>query len=402
MDKELQAMIAQMQAAAREMIQGKPYIFEPAQSNTDEKLELKNQHIAALSEAKERGFPYADVPMADLLSTASVGGDFDYSFWEKKIKFRSSSTGQLMTKQQGKSRAQRLDEWREKLDKLGQEYLALTEKDQAKYNEKWTALTAKIDAAKTETAREKAEKALKDFEQIGVEMSASRRLKGAQYDKAKIELEQIELEQECTLSETAKTVCKELFFAAFFGARRELHGAPLEHGTKYEPYTIARYNFAANINLQKNDLRITEPIETAAGGTFLTGECDAVQMELDASGRRILYEFKAPFDPASYGKQAEEYKQIYFWQCQSYCLLYGADEVRLVASLTENDYMNGNEYSHLPIAALHTTFAIQRSAKHINALLSKLAEAHAYTLQFGREFVAQIGKTRTIPAPELD
>lgn len=373
-----------------------------ADAPIDEKLELKNSHLTALSEAKERGFPYADVPMADLLSTASVGGDFDWTFWEKKIKFRSSSTGQLMTKQQGKSRAQRLEECREKLDKLGQDYEVLREKDQSKYDEKWANLNAKIDAAKTETAKEKAVQALKDFEKIGVEMSASRRLKGVQYDKAKIELEQVEAEQECTLSETAKTVCKELFFAAFFGARKELHGAPLEHGTKYEPYTIARYNFAANINLQKNELRITEPIETAAGGTFLTGECDAVQIDLDAAGRRILYEFKAPFDPASYGKQAEEYKTIYFWQCQSYCLLYGADEVRLVASLTENDYMNGNEYSHLPIVALHTTFAIERSTKHINALLNKLSEAHAYTLNFGREFVAQIGKTRSIPAPDLD
>jgi hypothetical protein len=373
-----------------------------ADAPIDEKLELKNQHLQALSEAKKAGLPAAAIPLADLLETGAGSADFDWAFWEKKIKFRSSSTGQLMTKQQGKSRAQRLEECREKLDKLGQDYLALTEKDQAKFNEKCAALTAKIEAAKTEAAREKAEKALTDFEQIGVEMSASRRLKGVQYDKAKIELEQVEVEQECTLSETAKTVCKELFFAAFFGARRELHGAPLEHGTKYEPYTIARYNFAANINLQKNELRITEPIETAAGGTFLTGECDAVQLEKDADGRTILYEFKAPFDPASYGKQSEEYKQIYFWQCQSYCLLYGADEVRLVASLTENDYMVGTEYSHLPIVALHTTFTIERSTKHINALLSKLAEAHAYTLNFGREFVAQIGKVRSIPAPELD
>jgi uncharacterized protein (DUF1330 family) len=368
----------------------------------DEKMELKNAHLAALSEAKNAGLPAAAIPLADLLETGAGSADFDWAFWESQIKFRASATGQLMTKQQGKSRAQRLEECREKLDKLGQEYLALTEKDTAKFNEKCAALTAKIDTAKTEAAREKAEKALADFEQIGVEMSASRRLKGLQYDKAKIELEQVELEQECTLSETAKSVCKDLFFSRFFKARKELHGAPLEHGTKYEDYCIARYNFAANANLQKNETRITEPIETAAGGAFLTGECDAVQLEKDADGRKILYEFKAPFDPASYGKQAEEYKQIYFWQCQSYCLLYGADEVRLVASLTENDYMNGNEYSHLPIAALHTTFSIQRSTKHINALLSKLSEAHQFTLNFGREFVAQIGQTRSIPAPEID
>jgi hypothetical protein len=373
-----------------------------ADAQIDEKLELKNQHLAALSQAQKAGLPAAAIPLADLLETGAGSADFDWAFWESQIKFRASSTGLLMTKQQGKSRAQRLEECREKLEKLGQEYLALTEKDTAKFNEKCTALTAKIDAAKTETAKEKAEQALKDFEQIGVEMSASRRLKGVQYDKAKIELEQVELEQECTLSETAKTVCKELFFARFFKARKELHGAPLEHGTKYEPYTIARYNFAANTALSKNETRITEPIETAAGGAFLTGECDAVQLDLDADGRKILYEFKAPFDPASYGKQAEEYKQIYFWQCQSYCLLYGADEVRLVASLTENDYMQGNEYSHLPIVALHTTFAIKRSEKHIEALLKKLSEAHAYTLQFGREFVAQIGQTRSIPAPDFD
>jgi len=402
MNEELKAMLAQMQAAAREMVQEKPYIFEAAQSNIDAKMELKNQHIAALESAKKAGLPAAAIPLAELLETGEGSADFDWAFWEKKIKFRSSASGQLMTKQQGKSRAQRLEECREKLDKLGQDYEVLREKDQSKYDEKWANLNAKIDAAKTQTAKEKSEKALTDFQKIGVEMSASRRLKGVQYDKAKIELAQVESEAECTLSETAKTVCKELFFAAFFGARRELHGAPLEHGIKYESYNIQRYNFAANTNLQKNDLRITEPIETAAGGTFLTGECDAVQLEKGANGHIILYEFKAPFDPASYGKQAEEYKQIYFWQCQSYCLLYGADEVRLVASLTENDYMNGNEYSHLPIAALHTTFAIERSTKHINALLNKLSEAHQFTLNFGREFVAQIGQTRSIPAPDLD
>lgn len=373
-----------------------------ADAAIDAKLELKNQHLVALSEAKERGFPYADVPMADLLSTASVGRDFDYSFWEKKIRFRSSASGQLMTKQQGKSKAARLEECEAKLRKISEEWFILREKDLGKHEEKRASLTAKIDAAKTEAAREKATQILADFEKTEAEPSASYKLKSKQLDKAQEELDLIKSEQECTLSETAKTVCKELFFAAFFGARKELHGAPLEHGTKYEPYTISRYNFAANTNLCKNETRITEPIQTAAGGTFLTGECDAVQLDLDADGRKILYEFKAPFDPASYGKQAEEYKQIYFWQCQSYCLLYGADEVRLVASLTENDYMNGNEYDHLPIAALHTTFAIQRSEKHIEALLKKLSEAHAYTLNFGREFVAQIGQTRSIPAPDLD
>jgi hypothetical protein len=318
------------------------------------------------------------------------------------VKFRASATGQLMTKMMGKSKAQRLEECEAKLEKIGQEYLALKDKEHAKYDEKKAALAAKIDAAKNDTAREKAEKALIDFEKIGLEPSQSYKLKAQQLDKAKTEFDQTKNESDCTLSETAKTVCKELFFAAFFGHRKELHGAPLEHGLKYENYCIERYNFAANTALTKNETRITETIETVEGGVFLTGECDAVQLEKDADGRKILYEFKAPFDPASYGKQAEEYKQIYFWQCQSYCLLYGADEVRLVASLTENDYMQGSEYSHLPIEALHTTFAIQRSANHINALLSKLSEAHQFTLNFGREFVAQIGKVRSIPAPDLD
>jgi len=377
-------------------------LVDENQSEFESKEELKNRHLAALAEAKKAGLPAAAIPLADLLETGAGSADFDWAFWEKKIKFRSSASGQLMTKQQGKSRAQRLEECEARLAKIEQEYIDLRQKDQNKFDEKIADFLAKIDAAKTPKTRENLEDKLRDFRYKGLEPSLSYRSKGHQLDKAKIEFDQISLEQECTLSETAKTVCKELFFAAFFGARRELHGAPLEHGTKYEPYTIARYNFAANTNLQKNDLRITEPIETAAGGTLLTGEADAVQLQKDANGKTILYEFKAPFDPASYGKQAEEYKQIYFWQCQSYCLLYGADEVRLVASLTENDYMVGTEYSHLPIVALHTTFAIERSAKHINALLSKLSEAHAYTLNFGREFVAQIGKTRSIPAPDLD
>ncbi len=38
----------------------------------------------------------------------------------------------------------------------------------------------------------------------------------------------------------------------------------------------------------------------------------------------------------------------------------------------------------------------------VNALLAKLSEAHQFTLNFGREFVAQIGKVRSIPAPDLD
>lgn len=377
-------------------------LLSEEQDEIQDKLALKNQHIEALTEAKNAGFPYADVPMQDLLSTATVGGDFGYSFWEKKIRFRSSASGQLMTKKMGKSKAVRLEECEAKLEKIEQEYIDLREKEQGKFDEKIADYLAKINAAKTPKTRESLEDKLRDFRYKGFEPSQSYKLKGHQLDKAKKEFEQTNFEADCTLSETAKTVCKELFFAAFFGARKELHGAPLEHGLKYENYCINRYNFAANTALSKNDLRITETIETVEGGVFLTGECDAVQLEKDADGRKILYEFKAPFDPASYGKQAEEYKQIYFWQCQSYCLLYGADEVRLVASLTENDYMNGSEYAHLPIEALHTTFAIQRSQKHINALLSKLSEAHAYTLQFGREFVAQIGKVRSIPPPDLD
>jgi hypothetical protein len=368
----------------------------------DEKMELKNAHLAALSEAKNAGLPAAAIPLADLLETGAGSADFDWAFWESQIKFRASATGQLMTKQQGKSRAQRLEECREKLDKLGQEYLALTEKDTAKFNEKCAALTAKIDTAKTEAAREKAEKALADFEQIGVEMSASRRLKGVQYDKAKNELEQVELEQECTLSETAKSLCKNLFYTAFFKARPELNGAALEHGLKYENYCIERYGLVANLDLSKNDLRQTLAVETESGGTFLTGEADNIWQELDADGRKIIREFKAPFDCQSYGKQVEEYKQNYFWQCQGYIYLYGADAVDLVASLTENDYMDGREYSHLPSVALHGVFRIEKSQKHIDKMLAKLSEAHQFTLNFGREFVAQIGQTRSIPAPDLD
>ena len=402
MDKELQAMIAQMQAKAREMVQEKEYIFEPAQSNTDEKLELKNQHLAALTEAKNAGFPYADVPMQDLLSTATVGGDFDYTFWEKEIKFRCSGLGSLMTKMQGKSKAARLEECREKLQKIGQEYEALREKDLSKYDEKKAALAAKIDTAKTDAAKEKAEQVLKDFERSGVEPSASYQLKGRQLDKAQIEFNQTNLEQDSTLSETAKSLCKNLFYTAFFKARTELHGAPLEHGIKYENYCIERYGLVADLPLIKNELRQTLAVPTANGSTFLTGEADNIWQELDADGRKIIREFKAPFDCQSYGKQVEEYKANYFWQCQGYMLLYGADAVDLVASLTENDYMVGTEYSHLPTVALHGVFRIEKSQKHIDKMLAKLGEAHAYTLNFGREFVAQIGKIRSIPAPDLD
>jgi len=197
-------------------------------------------------------------------------------------------------------------------------------------------------------------------------------------------------------------LCKNLFYTAFFKARTELHGAPLEHGLKYENYCIERYGLVANLPLIKNELRQTLAVPTANGSTFLTGEADNIWQELDAEGRKIIREFKAPFDCQSYGKQVEEYKANYFWQCQGYMLLYGADVVDLVASLTENDYMVGTEYSHLPTVALHSVFRIEKSQKHIDKMLAKLSEAHAYTLQFGREFVAQIGQTRSIPAPELD
>lgn len=368
----------------------------------DGKLELKNAHIAALSEAKNAGLPASAIPLAELLETGAGEADFDYSFWEKEIKFRCSGLGSLMTKMQGKSKQQRLEEYREKLQKIGQEYQVLREKDQSKFDEKCTALTAKIDAAKTEIAKEKAVQALKDFEQIGVEPSAAYRLKGKQLDKAQSEFDQANLEQDCTLSETAKSLCKNLFYTAFFKARTELHGAPLEHGIKYENYCIERYGLVADLPLIKNDLRQTLAVPTADGSTFLTGEADNLWQELDADGRKIIREFKAPFDCQSYGKQVEEYKANYFWQCQGYMLLYGADAVDLVASLTENDYMVGTEYSHLPTVALHGVFRIEKSQKHIDKMLAKLSEAHAYTLNFGRDFVAQIGKVRSIPAPELD
>ena len=402
MDKELQAMIAQMQAAAREMVQDKPYIFEPAQSNTDEKLELKSQHLAALSEAKNAGLPAAAIPIADLLETGSGEADFDYSFWESQIKFRCSGLGSLMTKMQGKSKAARLEECREKLQKIGQEYEVLREKDLSKYDEKRASLFAKIEAAKTETAKDKAIQALTDCERVGLEPSAAYKLKGRQLDKAQIEFDQTNLEQDSTLSETAKSLCKNLFYTAFFKARTELHGAPLEHGLKYENYCIERYGLVADLPLIKNELRQTLAIPTADGSTFLTGEADNIWEELDADGRKIIREFKAPFDCQSYGKQVEEYKANYFWQCQGYMLLYGADAVDLVASLTENDYMVGTEYSHLPTVALHGVFRIEKSQKHIDKMLAKLSEAHAFTLQFGRDFVAQIGMVRSIPAPDLD
>ena len=368
----------------------------------DEKLALKNQHLQALSEAKNAGLNASAIPLADLLETGSGVAGFDYSFWEKKIKFRCSGLGSLMTKMQGKSKQQRLEECREKLDKLGREYEVLREKDLAKYDEKKAALAAKIDAAKTEAAKEKAEQALKDFEKIGVEPSAAYRLKGKQLDKAKIEFDQTNLEQDSTLSETAKSLCKNLFYTAFFKARTELHGAPLEHGLKYENYCIERYGLVADLPLIKNDLRQTLAVPTANGSTFLTGEADNIWEELDADGRKVIREFKAPFDCQSYGKQVEEYKANYFWQCQGYMLLYGADAVDLVASLTENDYMVGTEYSHLPTIALHGVFRIEKSQSHIDKMLAKLSEAHAYTLQFGRDFVAQIGKVRSIPPPDLD
>lgn len=371
-------------------------------SETQTKEDIKNQHLAALTEAKNAGLNASAIPLADLLETGAGEAGFDYSFWESQIKFRCSGLGSLMTKQQGKSKAARLEECREKLQKIGQEYEVLREKDLSKYDEKRASLFAKIEAAKTEAAKEKAEKALADFEKIGVEPSAAYRLKSKQLDKAQSEFDQTNLEQDSTLSETAKSLCKNLFYTAFFKARTELHGAPLEHGLKYENYCIERYGLVADLPLIKNELRQTLAIPTADGSTFLTGEADNLWEELDAEGRKIIREFKAPFDCQSYGKQVEEYKANYFWQCQGYMLLYGADAVDLVASLTENDYMVGTEYSHLPTVALHGVFRIEKSQKHIDKMLAKLSEAHAYTLQFGREFVAQIGQTRSIPAPDLD
>jgi hypothetical protein len=375
------------------MVQEKPYIFEPAQSNTDEKLELKNQHIAALESAKKAGLPAAAIPLADLLETGAGSADFDWAFWERNIKFRCSALGSLMTNKVGKTRAQKIEECETRLAKLQQEYIDLREKDQSKFDEKVNELLHKINTAKTPAAREKAEDKLRDFRY---------KLKGMQLDKSQKEFEQTNFEQECTLSETAKSLCKNLFYTAFFKARPELHGAALEHGLKYENYCIERYGLVANLPLSKNDLRQTLAVETESGGTFLTGEADNIWEELDADGRKIIREFKAPFDCQSYGKQVEEYKANYFWQCQGYIYLYGADAVDLVASLTENDYMVGTEYSHLPSVALHGVFRIEKSQKHIDKMLAKLSEAHAYTLNFGREFVAQIGKVRSIPAPDLD
>jgi len=368
----------------------------------DTKLDQKNQHLAALRAAAEGGLEAAKIPLADLLERGEGGADFDYTFWESRIKFRCSSLGALMTKAQGKSRAQRLAEAEEKLAKVEQEYIALREKDQSKYNEQLEACWVSVSLAKSPAMREKAEQKLNKLQAAGLEPSAAFRLKGGQLDRAKSELEQVKAEQDCTLSETAKASCKELFYAAFFGARRGLGGAALEHGIKYEQHCLERYNIVAGLDLVKNDLRQTELLQTPQGGAVLTGEADALWVDLDGKGQRIIREFKAPFDPVSYGKQAEEYKQNYFWQCQGYMLLYGADAVDLVASLTENDFMEGCEYSHLPAQALHTTFRIVRSEQHIAALLKKLGEAQQFTLNFGRAFVAEIGQTKAIPAPELD
>lgn len=343
---------------------------------TLERLEEKKSFTQTLARAAQQGADLSKIPqgiiryelhgaeqdIAHALPPTDWAeqAEFEPTDWEQKLIFRCSSLGSLMTKQDGGRAVQkRLDKARAAAEKARADFDAAAEKDAAKGVAKSATTMAK------ENAKIKAESVLADAQLSAQILSAN---SGAG-----------------ELSATAKKVCEDLFAAVFFGrGGQDLKAMPLLHGTHFEQVCLDRYGLIHGLQIQKNEERLLSGL--------LTGECDVNWSVSEQGGRRIIRENKAPISAESFVSQIKKSKSEYYWQVQGYLHLYGADEAHLMVNLTPNVFQAEEVYDHLPASYLVQTYSIKRSQNDIDLILAVLKKARAYTLEFGREIIATLGK----------
>lgn len=126
------------------------------------------------------------------------------------------------------------------------------------------------------------------------------------------------------LSETAKSLCLELFIEHKYGRRKQITSKYMEKGIAVEEAGITAYNIylvqttGQRVVLQKNTER--------RSNEFITGEPDIITP--------ILADVKSSWDiftfmETKFGKLNKDY----FWQLQGYMMLFGHEEANLVYTL---------------------------------------------------------------------
>lgn len=126
------------------------------------------------------------------------------------------------------------------------------------------------------------------------------------------------------LSETAKSLCFELFIEHKYGRRKQVTSKYIEKGIAVEEAGITSYNIhlvqttGQRVVLQKNTER--------RSNDYITGEPDIITPQLaDVKSSWDIFTFM----DAKYGKLNKDY----FWQLQGYMMLFGHEEADLVYTL---------------------------------------------------------------------
>lgn len=126
------------------------------------------------------------------------------------------------------------------------------------------------------------------------------------------------------LSETAKSLCLELFIEHTYGRRKQITSKYMEKGIAVEEAGITSYNIhlvqttGQRVVLQKNTER--------RSNDYITGEPDIITPQLaDVKSSWDIFTFM----DAKYGKLNKDY----FWQLQGYMMLFGHEEADLVYTL---------------------------------------------------------------------
>lgn len=115
------------------------------------------------------------------------------------------------------------------------------------------------------------------------------------------------------LSETAKTMIRDIVREQYFGSRKELTGKALEKGLRCENDSIELLNTVLFNSYEKHSGRLSNE--------YITGECDLLAFA-DNHGRDI----KTSWSLATFPLFAEDVKEDYEWQARGYMWLYERDK----------------------------------------------------------------------------
>jgi len=115
------------------------------------------------------------------------------------------------------------------------------------------------------------------------------------------------------LSETAKTMIREIVREQYLGIRKELSGKQIEKGHRCEVDSIELLNSVMFNSYEKHTGRLSNQ--------YITGECDLLAFS-DNHGRDI----KTSWSAATFPLFADDLKEDYEWQARGYMWLYERDK----------------------------------------------------------------------------